>query len=157
MFKKILVPLDGSAFAERAIAVAEALAVSTGARVALVRAVEVIAPGEREPGLISYLDEHRVTDAQAYLTRAAQQLHLGEYVSAEAYLAPDAATGILARALDLGCDLIVMTSHGESWPAAGTLGSVAARLTRESACPILLIGPHAVTPISEHAPVLAGG
>jgi nucleotide-binding universal stress UspA family protein len=46
MFKQILVPLDGSAFAERALPVATALATSGGAGLALVRVVEVLAPGD---------------------------------------------------------------------------------------------------------------
>jgi nucleotide-binding universal stress UspA family protein len=54
MFGTILVPLDGSAFAERAVPFAEALAAVAGARLALVRVVEVLAPGDREPGVVSY-------------------------------------------------------------------------------------------------------
>lgn len=142
MFQRILVPLDGSAFSERALPVAEALAASCGADVLLVRVVEVLAPGDREPGVVSYLDEHRIAQAQDYLRDAAARLRLGRAVSAEAYLAPDAAAGILARALDAGVDVIVMTSHGASWPAATVLGGVAAKLTRESTCPLLVLGPH---------------
>ncbi len=141
MFKRILVPLDGSPFSERALPVAEALAASGGADVMLVRVVEVLAPGDGEPGVVSYLDEHRIARAQDYVRDASARLRLGRPVSAEAYLAPDIATGIMARALDAGADLIVMTSHGESWPAGTILGSVAAKLTRESTCPLLVIGP----------------
>jgi nucleotide-binding universal stress UspA family protein len=49
VFKQILVPLDGSPFAERALAVVSALASSTGASLALVRVVEVLAQGDHEP------------------------------------------------------------------------------------------------------------
>jgi nucleotide-binding universal stress UspA family protein len=142
MFRQILVPLDGSAFAERAIPVADALAASTGAALALVRVVEVVAPGDHEPGVVSYLDEHRITVAQEYVARMATATGLGRPVTGEAYLASDVAAGILARATDIGADVIVMTSHGESWPLGTALGSTAARLTREAACPLLVIGPH---------------
>jgi nucleotide-binding universal stress UspA family protein len=144
MFAKILVPLDGSAFAERALATAERLALSSGADICLVRVVDLLAPGEHEPGVVSYLDEHRIAVAQEYVTRTAARLRLGRLVSAEAYIAADVPAGILARAADAGVDLIVMTTHGASWPAEGALGSVASRLTREAACPLLVIGPHAV-------------
>lgn len=141
MFNQILVPLDGSPFAERALPAAEALAASSGAALALVRAVELLAPGEREPGVVSYLDEHRIAAAQDYITAKATAMRLGRPVSAEAYLAADVAAGILARAGDIGADVIVMTSHGESWPTDRAFGSVATRLIREAACPVLVIGP----------------
>jgi nucleotide-binding universal stress UspA family protein len=141
MFTKILVPLDGSAFAERAVPYAEALAAATGADLALVRVVEVLAPGDREPGVISYLDEGRIATAQDYVGRIAASRTLGKPVSAEAYLASDIGAGIIARAGDIGADVIVMTSHGASWPVGTVLGSVAARLTREATIPVLVIGP----------------
>ncbi len=144
MFKKILVPLDGSAFAERALPAAEALAASLGADLALVRAVPLVAPGEGEPGIVSYLDERRIAEAQDYVTRMATSLRIGRPVTAQAYLADDIANGILARARDIGADVIVMTSHGESWPSVDPLGGTAARLTRQADCPLLVIGPHAV-------------
>jgi nucleotide-binding universal stress UspA family protein len=144
MFNKILVPLDGSAFAERALPTAEALAASTGAELALVRAVPLVAPGEREPGIVSYLDERRIAEAQDYVTRMATALHIGRPVTAQAYLSDDIANGILARARDIGADVIVMTSHGESWPSVDPLGGTAARLTRQADCPLLVIGPHAI-------------
>ncbi len=143
MFKHILVPLDGSEFSERAIPVAKQLAAETGGQLALIRVVEVVAPGEHEPGVISYLDEHRVATAQEYMARVA--LRIGsEDLTADTYLAPDAATGIIGRALDNGAGAIVMTTHGTSWPAAGHLGSVAARLIAESPIPVIVVGPGAM-------------
>jgi nucleotide-binding universal stress UspA family protein len=141
MYRKILVPLDGSPFAESALPVAGALAGATGADVALIRVVDVVAPGDREPGVISYLDEHRVAAAQDYIARATAQLALGRPVSAEAYLAADVPAGILARARDFGADLIVMTSHARSWPEETPLGSTAVELLREAECPVLIVGP----------------
>ncbi len=142
MFSRILVPLDGSTFAERVLPTVERLAASTNAEVALVRVVDLVAPGGREPGVVSYLDEHRIKTAQDYIVEAAASLKLGRPVPAEAYLADDIACGILARAADWGADVIVMTSHGESWPATTLLGSVAGHLTRDANCPLLVIGPH---------------
>jgi nucleotide-binding universal stress UspA family protein len=157
MFKQILVPLDGSPFAERALPVATALATSTGASLALVRAVELLAPGDREPGVVSYLDEHRIAVAQDYIREKATATGLTRAVSGEAYLAADVAAGILARAADIGADLIVMTSHGASWPAGGALGGVAAALTREAQCPVLVVGPRVVQENERAAAMAAGG
>jgi nucleotide-binding universal stress UspA family protein len=143
MFRTIIVPLDGSPFAERALPVAEAMASASGADLALIRVVEVLAPGDREPGVMSYLDGHRTVVAQEYIDRMTTVTRLGRPVTGEACLASDIATGIIARVRDAGADLIVMTSHGESWPIGTALGSVAARLTREAPCPLLVVGPNA--------------
>ncbi|MGD9890152.1 MAG: universal stress protein [Dehalococcoidia bacterium] len=145
MLRMIVVPLDGSPFAERALPVAEALAAATGADLALIRVVEVLAPGDREPGVLSYLDGHRTTVAQDYIDRMTMITRLGRPVTGEAYLASDVATGIIARVRDVSADLIVMTLHGESWPIGTALGSVAARLTREVPCPLLVVGPNVAT------------
>jgi nucleotide-binding universal stress UspA family protein len=145
MFRTILVPLDGSTFAEQALPVAHALAETCDARLALVRVVAVIAPGEHEPGVVSYLDEHRIAVAQEYIHQAAVRIGTRQPVTAEAYVAADVASGILMRARDIDADVIVMTAHGASWPEGGDLGSVATRLIRESPCPVLVIGPRGST------------
>jgi nucleotide-binding universal stress UspA family protein len=141
MFRTVLVPLDGSAFAERALPVARALADFSGGSVALVRVVDVVAPGEHEPGVVSYLDEHRIAVAQEYIEQMATAIGTTRPVSAEAYLAADVPAGILMRALDIGADVLVMTSHGASWPTESILGGVAAHLVREAVCPVLIVGP----------------
>jgi nucleotide-binding universal stress UspA family protein len=141
MFNRILIPLDGSPFAERALPVAAELANTSDAEIFLVRVAPIIGPGEQEPGVVSYLDEHRLRVAQQYLTNAAATLRLGQPVSAEAYLAPDVVSGILERAEDLGADAILLTTHGESWPVGDRLGSTASRLIREAPCPVIAVGP----------------
>ncbi len=141
MFSKIVVPVDGSPGAARAVAVAERLATDSHAEVAIVQVVELLAPGDREPGLISYADEHRIAVAQASVEQAASTLRLGRPVSAEVYLAADIVAGILARAHDLGADVIVMASRGQSWPEGGLLGSTAYQLLSEADLPVLLVGP----------------
>jgi nucleotide-binding universal stress UspA family protein len=71
MVNTILVPLDGSPLAERALPHAEALATATGARLALIRAVQhqaflgVDTPAERVTAM---------AEAEAYLTELADLL-----------------------------------------------------------------------------------
>jgi nucleotide-binding universal stress UspA family protein len=108
--------------------------------------VEVVAPGDHEPGVISYLDEHRIQVAQDYVTRLAAQLGMESPPSADACIAAGVAPAILTRAQEFGADLIVIASHGESWPAASALDSVAAQLTHGAKCPVLIIGPEADVP-----------
>lgn len=149
VFKTILVPLDGSPFAERALPVAVALAAETGGDLALIRVVPLVPPAEDEPGVISYLDEHRIAVAQEYIAQAAARTHRDPLPSAEAYIAADIVAGILGRALDVGADLIVISSHGRSWPSPSALGSVATKLTRESPVPLLVLGPRIAVSTAE--------
>jgi nucleotide-binding universal stress UspA family protein len=141
MFTRIVIPLDGSPFAERALPVAAEFANTYDAEIFLVRVAPITGRGEKEPGVVSYLDEHRIRIAQQYLTGAAATLRLGQPVSAEAYLAPDVVTGILERVLDIGADTVLLTTHGESWPVGDRLGSTASRLIREAPCPVVVVGP----------------
>jgi len=141
MFKRILVPLDGSPFAERAIALAQEFVEAGDAEVSFVRIVPVMGPGEREPGLVSYLDDHRIRSAQEYVSRAASKLRAGRPLAAEARLAADAVEGILDCAAEVKADLILMTSHGESWPDVNRVGGTASRLIREAPLPVLVVGP----------------
>src|SRR5829696_5975418 len=70
-YRKILVPLDGSPLAERALPYAEALARCHGAQVVLMRAVEAhVLPGRDTPGA----QRHVVSEADAYLSRWAERL-----------------------------------------------------------------------------------
>jgi nucleotide-binding universal stress UspA family protein len=143
MFRKILVPLDGSPFAERALPLAQSLAEANDADLELVRIVPATGPAREELGLVSYMDEHRIKTAEAYLARPLLVLSEGRAVLAEVKLAPDAATGIINRAVEIGADLILMTSHGESWPDVNRIGGTASRLIREAPCPLLVVGPQA--------------
>jgi nucleotide-binding universal stress UspA family protein len=157
MFTRILIPLDGSTFAEQSLSVAVALSQAWDADVALIRTVEVLAPGDHEPGVISYLDEHRATTAQDYVAAIAARLRTPRPVSAEAYLATDIPAGILARAQELDVDLILMASHGAFGPITGVMGGLAAHLTREARCPVLLVGPHVeVPPLPAHLAAARG-
>jgi len=141
MFRRILVPLDGSPFAERVIPVAQSFVDAGEAEISFVRVVPLMGPGEREPGLVSHLDEHRIRTAQDYITRAASRLRSGQAPPADARLASDAVDGILARAAEVNADLILMTSHGESWPDINRIGGTASRLIREALVPLLVVGP----------------
>lgn len=58
------------------------------------------------------------------------------------------AAGILEAQKELGADLVVMSSHGRTGLAHLILGSVAEKVVRESACPVLTVrqGDEEVTP-----------
>jgi len=152
-YRTILVPLDGSLFAEQALLVALPIARAKGTTLVLV-AVMKGAPGALvdttetsalEAGLepLWFLAER---DAEAqhikrYLQRIAQQASAqGVEVRTEiAYGDPSKA--ILATGVEQRADLIVAASHGRTGLQRVMLGSVARELIRRTDRPLLLVRP----------------
>jgi nucleotide-binding universal stress UspA family protein len=146
VYTRILVPLDGSKFAERALAAAEDLARLMRAPLHLVRVVdptqlelagdgiyaEVFAEGASSPLLT---DEGAA--AQACLERmTAREIEAGLGASGEVRHGM-AAHEIVAMAQP--GDLIVMSTHGRGGMARWFLGSVAEAVVRRSPGPVLLV------------------
>jgi len=160
MFKRILVPLDGSARAERAIPVAARLARAYGASITLLRIAET--PVEYGPYLAppsSYAKE--VIDAdiarlKEYLEKVAQAEALaGINVEIKALFGAVAPT-ILAAAEVYHVSLIVMCSHGYTGFKRWMLGSVADKITRHAPVPVLILREGALLPArSSYQPVRA--
>ncbi len=144
MFQRIVVPLDGSELAERALPQAEELARLTTAPIHLVRVIDITAPlrysaygwAIETAGLESLLDEERAS-ARAYLER------IGRDVGARGVaVTTELREGLPARELIEtagSSDLIVMASHGRGGLARWFLGSVAEEVVRRSAAPVLLV------------------
>jgi nucleotide-binding universal stress UspA family protein len=53
----------------------------------------------------------------------------------------EAADGILNQAQEIGADLIVLATHGRKGVSHFLIGSVAERVIRRSACPVLVVRP----------------
>jgi nucleotide-binding universal stress UspA family protein len=133
---RILVPLDGSALAESALASAMDLARPSGATLLLVRAAEAhVLPGvDRVEAQVDV-----VREAETYLGRVADGLRRdGLRVEPSVWYGP-AAAGIVEAARLRGADLIVMTTHGRSGLGRLILGSVAESVLRGTTTPILLL------------------
>jgi nucleotide-binding universal stress UspA family protein len=64
-------------------------------------------------------------------------------VTTEVSDATDVRSRILERAAELGCDLIVMGTHGRSGFERVLLGSVAEKVARKAPCPVMLVPPGA--------------
>ncbi len=132
MLRHILIPLDGSELAERAIPVVARIARATeGSAISLVRIVR--APAEFETSATATAvwapaaDEDEKREANNYLHEVAQRPELaGVAVTERIYAGPPSAT-LLMAAKSLGVDLIVMTSRGRSGITRWLLGSVAGR------------------------------
>ncbi len=148
MFKKILVPLDGSKLAECALPYAEDLArgcqaekvtlVSVTERVEGYRTIDDPAQplGQR---LISQAAGKEEAQAQKYLDKLAKGLQEQGIKVATEVLLGNPAEEITIYAKQPGCDVIVISSHGRSGPSRWTHGSVANKVLNASPVPVLII------------------
>jgi nucleotide-binding universal stress UspA family protein len=143
MYKKILVPLDGSEFAEAALPHARALAGCTGAEIVLLRVVAqpIHAYAAPDPLLYTSLQEDTVAECSEYLERVASDLKAeGFKVTVETGTGPVVET-IIEFAQGVGADLIAMSTHGRSGLARWFIGSTADKVVRAAPLPVLLTRP----------------
>jgi nucleotide-binding universal stress UspA family protein len=127
MLKTILVPLDGSALAERALSLATALSIPTGAHLVLVRVFAGEKPADFGAPYGTYLEKTAADLRERGFQAETVDKH-GKRV----------AEAITSAADEHGADLIVMTTHGHAGPARWVLGSVAEDLVKCSRVPVLL-------------------
>jgi len=140
MYKKILVPLDGSVLAEKALDHAEKLAETFDAEIILFQVVPFM-PIYGDPGLAPFvIDDKQKEAADRYLTTRAEELKKrGFKVTAVVKTGLQVAAEIIDFATGNGVDLIVMCTHGHSGITLWVLGSVARKVLTRAETPILLI------------------
>jgi nucleotide-binding universal stress UspA family protein len=111
MFQQLVVPLDGTPFAETALAPARALACAFGSRILVVRAVPPAGLPRTAPQLNGAVNLERVDEADAYLREVAANLRTAGF-DAEMVLYITEPGAAIARAAEVGhADAIVMTAH----------------------------------------------
>ena len=143
MFKRILVPTDGSDITTKATETAIALAASVGAEVFIVSVKEPFpysAISEMQP-----VPPQEFYDAQERI--AAGRVQAVMDAAAAAGVACDGATvealhpweAILDAAKRKNCDLVVMASHGRRGMAALLIGSETSRVLTHSPLPVLVV------------------
>jgi len=142
MYKKILVPLDGSALAECVLPHVKAIAVGCGTgQVVLLRVVEPLPAGIPPAVDFEVVQKAGVKAAEGYLVKVKAQLSKeGLNVEAKVLTGRPAET-ITDFAQREKVDLIALATHGRSGISRWVFGSVADRLVRSSSVPILLIRP----------------
>ena len=147
---RILVPVDFSDHADRALEYALTLAKSFDARVELLHVVEdpFAAGGWASEVYMSDLDGMRrraLEDASKQLD-ACRAASLGEGVPVVATVRMGAvAQTIVEYATAEAASLIAMGTHGRTGLAHLILGSVAERVARTAPCPVLTVGTSEVT------------
>jgi nucleotide-binding universal stress UspA family protein len=143
MLKTILLPLDGSSLAERALRYAAVLARRCEARVVLVQAVQAHTLPGTDP---SEAQVDVTTGAEQYLRTAVGRLGADGIVSETHVYYDDPVHAILDLAVRQQADLIVMATHGRGGLGRMLYGSVADQILRRATIPVLL-----VPSIVEHA------
>ena len=142
-FKCILVPLDGSPLAERALPLATALALKFESQVILLRVLDIPTPTiptfhpEIIPSWVSEAREQAHQEAERYLK--AWQAELRQQGFEVRILLHDTspAEDIIDAAIAEDVDLIVMSAHGRGGLARWNFGGVADKVARHSSCPVL--------------------
>lgn len=145
MYKCILVPLDGSALAEQALQHAAPLAQSCGAQLHLVRVVDPqripVPPDAVDFQFRERLRQDAAREAELYIKgQEANCKAQGLTVTAHAPSGAVAAT-IVELAGSLGCDLIVICTHGRSGLGRWMHGSVAEKVMRGASTSLLVVRP----------------
>ena len=141
MYETILVPVDGSPIAERAIPYAIDLARRTGAYLHIVQ-VHTPEPALSPDGVgISYAmwDQELKEQESAYLHEIAERYKANGVRIHVELLDGTVLDALRAYAFDLGIDLVVMTTHGRGGLSRAWLGSVADALVRQIRLPVLLL------------------
>lgn len=143
MFKKILLPLDGSELAERAIEPAMTIAKQTNAELIMLTAFEIRPVITSTPSMGVYYTENaekqEETLVREYLAEVMEKYEgAGVFLRGNAirHNAPEA---ILNTAVKENVDLIVMSSHGRSGIGRWIMGSVTERVLQHASCPVLVI------------------
>lgn len=141
MIKKILVPLDGSKLAEKALSYAEELAWKFKAELILVRVSET-APVTADHGVPIRIqpNDSSQNEAKLYLNGIKGELRELQ-VPAQVVVreSPAVAEAIIELVCQKAVDLIVMSTHGRSGLSRWIYGSVAHKVLQGAPCPIYLI------------------
>lgn len=140
--KSILVPTDLSAGADQALDYACELAKSLGATVHLVNVIGIPALGVPELGLAltsTVIDQILLDNQGAIDKLAADRRAAGVTMGQVMLKTGDAKDVINQTAIEIGADLIVMSTHGRSGLARALLGSVTETVVRSAPCPVLTV------------------
>jgi nucleotide-binding universal stress UspA family protein len=149
--RRVIVPLDGSAPAARALTAAQTLAARCAAPISLLMAIDPAAVVPPTAGV----DPAAARDALAAAEADAHQLleQLGARLlragqAASWHVRPGPAAAVILDAVEAG-DVVVLRSRGGGGSVAWPLGSVAAQVLRYAPTPVLVLptSPTESTPL----------
>ena len=173
---RMLITLDGSELAERALQGLAPWAKTWGAEVSLLTVLdprtthEAVVPAGRPAGTAGgyaaalatrgaavqppptvVVDRGKELEARRVNTEDELRTKAAHYLpgvtcSVHAYFAEDAAEGIAEFVRAHAIDFVGISTHGRSGISQALLGSVAASVVRRSTVPVILVGPDAFLP-----------
>ncbi|MCV2368446.1 universal stress protein [Roseateles oligotrophus] len=143
MFKKILLPTDGSETARRAALVAADMAGRYGAALEIVSVIDplpfVYFPDGSTEAMALYLEAAESAAKLGLVAAEAAAKAAGVACVSHILREHGPAQAITEHALSSGCDLIVMGSHGRRGLDAVILGSVAQKVLTLAKVPVLVV------------------
>lgn len=145
MFKHLLVPLDGSTFAEAALPAVIEIASRFQSEITLLQVLQApyFFTGTDGPGYVELLAEIREQthdEAMKYLeTQRTRLRQYGFRVHIKVIELEPVAAAILDEVAQSHADTIVMSTHGRGGLSRWVFGSVADKVLRSAAVPVLLI------------------
>ena len=147
MYKKILVPLDGSELAECVLPHVQTIAEAKGVQsVIFVRVTEPlsITPVRGETGWMTEeqmkdVDDKSKAVAESYLDKLVGGLNYGKVSIQKDVLVGRAADQLAEYAKKNDVNLIIVATHGRSGVSRWVWGSVADRLLRSAHVPVLMV------------------
>lgn len=154
MFQRIIVPLDGSLRAERAIPVAARLARASGGSIILLRVVSrATEPWPNmvwQPTMEQAAQDAKLIGAETYLSEVATRAKLDHVPTETVALSGSPASTILDVAHSCQADLMVLCSHGYTGMTRWVLGSVAEKVARHADVPVLILREGGPLPAGPH-------
>lgn len=137
-FQQIVVPLDGSTFAEHALDVAETIGAAFKSEITLVSVVSGDAAAATDARGRTRLES---TEVAEYLMKEAERLERSGIEANFTLRRGSVAAEVDTLADDMEADLVVLATHGRTGMERILLGSMAHELVRLTDTPMLLVRP----------------
>jgi nucleotide-binding universal stress UspA family protein len=144
MYKKILVPLDGSPLAECVLPHVEAIAKPCGSKVELISVVEPVEIPTRGQIAVNDEDLKKINNAakketHKYLDSISERLNRSEIKNSHVILMGKPAESLIEYTANNDVDLLIMATHGRSGLTKFFWGSIAEKVLRSINIPVLLV------------------
>lgn len=137
--KRILVPVDFSACAAKALQYALPFARQFGATVLVTHVMQPYIPIPETSGIDVELIEAQMREAAERELKSVCRSLPDDIPHEAVFRVGDPQNEIIRAAKELAADLIIVSTHGRSGLAHVFLGSTAERVTRHAACPVLVV------------------
>ena len=148
---QVIVPLDGSPLAEKALPLALRVARRYDRPLLLLRVippVQIIAAGPETYPLIQDSHDMEIREAHEYLSKLRERLLRTENVSVQTEFSHGLPAEVILAMADARPDsVLVMSTHGRTGLARLLMGSVTLAVARKASIPLLIV-PSATAPLA---------